>query len=225
MLASFKEYFSSLGQQDAYASNPTKIWSEAEVDRRASRIAHHRLRAFGLGDVDPNRAFHVARGAYIDGWYGAQRQMSTVPHLRTISQVWTIGYRSAEDRMHLAQLFDPANEQSACRLLVDIRYRPASPFQPVWSRKQLQEQYRHQYRYVHELGNQQYARPEAPISLVDEAAGLACLVYWLQAGWDLILLCACEHVDTCHRTLVAQRLAEHVQGDPRIMVHSFFERL
>lgn len=214
-----KERFVALGREDALEFNPVVRMTDELLWRRARRVVSAQLRREDSEEQDWLAARALARGAYVEGWLCSHRLMTTVPRLRIASQVWALGYRSAEDREHLRRLFDAADEQAACRLLVDIRYRPISPYHPEWSRKQLQARYRHRYRYLHALGNTHYDRPDLAPELVDEQAGLACLVDWLHAGWDLVLLCACEEYASCHRRLVAERLMQSVGRDPRVQFH------
>lgn len=214
-----KEQFIHLGQEDALRADPTVRMSDELLWRAARAVVNARLRRRETGEQDWPRAKATAQGAYIEGWLCSHWLMTTVSHLRTTSQVWTPGYRSAQDRERLRWFFDERDEQVVCRLLVDIRYRPISPHQPQWSRKQLLACFRHQYRYVHALANKHYNDRTWPIELVDEQAGLAYLVGWLQAGWDLILLCACADARTCHRRLVGEPLSSRVKDNARIRVH------
>lgn len=214
-----KERFVELGREDALGTSPLVAMTDELLWRRAKRVVGAQLPRENLALQDWLAVRATARGAYMEGWLCSSRLMTTVPRLRIVSQVWALGYRSVEDRDHLRQLFDAADEQASCRLLVDIRYRPLWPYHPEWSRKQLQARYRHQYRYLHALGNRRYDRPDLAPELVDEQAGLACLINWLQMGWDVVLLCACAGYATCHRRLVAERLQQAVGPDPRVQFH------
>lgn len=214
-----KERFVALGREDALSANPVVTMTDELLWRRAKSVVSARLRHEEIDDQGWFAARAQARGGYVEGWNSSHQLMITVPHLRIVSQVWTLGYRNTDDCRRLNRFLDEGDEQAACRLLVDIRYRPLWPYHPQWSRKQLQARYCHRYRYLHALGNTHYDSSDLPIELVDEQAGLTCLVGWLQAGWDLILLCACADAATCHRRLVAERLQQWVKDDPRIQVH------
>ena len=207
--------FVELGRNDALSHDPTDELDEGRLWHRASRVVRTRLEPCEAG----TQVQLAACRAYREGWMWSYREMTTVPHLRITSHLWTIGYRSAEDRECLAALLQPGDEQAACRLLVDIRYLPLSPYHPEWSRKQLLARYRHRYRHLRALGNKHYHDPGLPIRLVDEQAGLVCLAGFLQAGWDIVLLCACADAKGCHRTLVAEHLQQQIGDDPRIRIH------
>ena len=214
-----RHQFATQGRADALRHNPTIEMTDARLWQQARHVVQTRLKHQNGSEQDWLLAKAAARGAYVEGWQAAERQMRTVPHLRVCSQVWMVGYRSPADCTLIEQLFHKEDEQATCRLLVDIRFRPSAPFRPDWSRKQLQTRYQHQYRYLHALGNIHYVSPEQPIALVDEAAGLACLQRWLEAGWDIVLLCACADASTCHRLSVAERLHRLNENNPRERFH------
>ena len=49
-----------------------------------------------------------------------------------------------------------------------------------------------------------YRLADAPIQLADPKAGIPWAVQALQAGYSLILLCACEDYERCHRKTVKE---------------------
>jgi uncharacterized protein (DUF488 family) len=125
--------------------------------------------------------------------------MSKVEH----GKVYTIGYAAADSMQMLEQVMsDPA------MLLVDIRLVPRSRWFPQWNKKQLIQRWSKRYRHERRLGNLNYKNKRKPIELVDAAGGLAFLVELLQAGYSIVLLCACVQYDACHRKLVADLLAQ-----------------
>jgi uncharacterized protein (DUF488 family) len=93
-------------------------------------------------------------------------------------------------------------------LLVDIRYSPRSRWFPQWSQKALQATWGDRYRHVKALGNVNYRLVGAPIQLADADAGIAWAVQALQAGYSLILLCACKDYERCHRKTVKKLIED-----------------
>jgi uncharacterized protein (DUF488 family) len=121
--------------------------------------------------------------------------------------LYTCGYAHPETAARVARLMS-----NPAMLLVDIRYRPRSRWQPAWNRNALAGIYGARYVWDRRLGNLNYQHRECGIALaeghaaaVQEAAALLC------AGTSLLLLCACKDARTCHRTLVAKYIQDAVQ--------------
>lgn len=88
-------------------------------------------------------------------------------------------------------------------LLIDIRYSPLSRF-AEWRREALVSRYRDRYRYAGALlGNVNY-KIGGLIKLAEPEQGAAKLLDYLDAGYDLVLLCACAQYETCHRRTVCE---------------------
>lgn len=212
------------GRKDAYAFDPTRTMTSESLRWRARCVARNRLRIMGMKYQERPVVHELCCNGYIEGWIEAEREMNTVPCVRTRQHVWTLGYRNEDTPSLLNDLFDSADPEASCRLLIDIRYRPAAPFRPQWSRKRLREKYHHQYRYLYALGNRRH-HSNGLVELVHEDVGLLCLERWLAAGWDLVLLCACADEDGCHRTLVREQLRfrAHLHAQHHIVFPSLQE--
>lgn len=118
-------------------------------------------------------------------------------------QVYAIGYTAAGSEQLLEQVMsDPM------MLLIDIRLVPRSRWFPQWNKKQLVKRWDKRYRHERRLGNLNYKNRRKPIELVDAAGGIESLVALLQAGYSLVLLCACVQYEACHRKLVAELLLQ-----------------
>ena len=118
-------------------------------------------------------------------------------------KVYTIGYAADGSAQLLEQVMsDPS------MLLIDIRLVPRSRWFPQWNKKQLVERWDKRYRHERRLGNVNYKNRRKPIELVDVIGGIESLVALLQAGYSVVLLCACVQYETCHRKLVAELLLQ-----------------
>jgi uncharacterized protein (DUF488 family) len=114
--------------------------------------------------------------------------------------LYTVGYATLEGIEQLQAFL--AQEV----FLVDIRYFPASRWQPEWSRKRLSERFAPNYRHIRELGNINYHSSDLPIQLLDAKHGISWIASLLQQGQDICLLCACADWERCHRRVVAELL-------------------
>jgi len=120
-------------------------------------------------------------------------------------KVYTIGYADDGSAQLLEQLMsDPM------MLLIDIRLVPRSRWFVQWNKKQLVNRWGKRYRHERRLGNVNYKNRRKPIELLDAAGGIEPLVALLQAGYSIVLLCACVQYETCHRKLVAELLLSHL---------------
>ncbi len=116
-----------------------------------------------------------------------------------IGHLYTLGYAAPDSEQQLMTLMaDPS------MLLIDIRYSPRSRWQPQWNTKTLQAAWGDRYRHMKALGNVNYRFPDAPIQLLDAGAGIQWAIETLQAGYSLILLCACRDYQRCHRKTVKE---------------------
>jgi hypothetical protein len=61
---------------------------------------------------------------------------------------------------------------------------------------------------VKALGNVNYRLPGAPIQLLDADDDIQWAVENLQAGYSLILLCACWDDERCHRRMVKELIED-----------------
>jgi hypothetical protein len=86
--------------------------------------------------------------------------------------------------------------------LVDIRHRPFSR-NALYNQKALAARVGEAYVHLPALGNVNYKG--GPIALIDEAASLPLRA--LLAEGSIALMCACADANTCHRTVITDRLA------------------
>jgi len=119
--------------------------------------------------------------------------------------LYPLGYAAADAEQHLV-----ARMQSSSILLVDIRYRPYSRWRPYWNKRNLQARFGECYLHRQQLGNVNYQHPELPIQLLNPEQGIEDLVPLLEAGVSLVLLCACKHYASCHRSLVVALLQKRL---------------
>ena len=113
--------------------------------------------------------------------------------------VYTLGYTG----ITVATL-DTWSRQHTARIC-DVRYSPRSR-NPQYARERLQRRFGARYCHIPALGNRNYKG--GPIQLVDLEAGVAALTTATATWPAAIVLCACPSVTTCHRRLIAQRLAQ-----------------
>jgi len=90
-------------------------------------------------------------------------------------------------------------------ILVDIRLKPFSRFDPQWNQKQLEKRLGGRYVHLPEWGNLNYkGQLGQGIMLADFGAGLAKLCALPATG--VILMCVCKYGHKCHRATVADLL-------------------
>ena len=121
-------------------------------------------------------------------------------------RIYTLGYSGrTPEQVEWAALLRSA-------VLVDVRLRPRSR-DPAWTAGRLRAALGDRYVHLRGFGNLNY-RGDGPIRLADFAGALAELRDWLDrtGGENVMLLCVCRDVETCHRRVVAERLAEALGG-------------
>lgn len=116
---------------------------------------------------------------------------------------YTAGYRG----QRLEDLATAARRENA--IVVDIRHSPNTP--NLWAKSRLcafLEQSQVCYKHCPQLGNRNYNKPDQPIEIVSLHSGIILLESLIAGDQRIILLCACEEYDTCHRRTVAEALRE-----------------
>lgn len=114
--------------------------------------------------------------------------------------IYTLGYArwSVDEVGHTLETLDAA--------LVDVRYNPSTS-KPGFSRNELQARFPDRYLHVAAFGNVNYKG--GPIQLADPERGLQRV----EALNDRpVLMCGCRDPKSCHRSVVAERIAE--EGEP-----------
>jgi uncharacterized protein (DUF488 family) len=117
-------------------------------------------------------------------------------------QLYTLGYHS----WTLRDVIETVAMHQA--ILLDIRYSPMS-WQPQWSRKSLLAALGEHYLHVPALGNRNYRGGE--IEIVNYEAGRELVREQLCIGRNVILMCVCADLSTCHRLQVARRLEDDLR--------------
>ena len=120
-------------------------------------------------------------------------------------KVYTVGYAADGSAQLLEQVMS-----NPAMLLIDIRLVPRSRWFVQWNKKQLVERWGKRYRHERRLGNLNYKNRRKPIELRDATGGIAFLVELLQAGYSVVLLCACVQYDACHRKFVADLVTQYL---------------
>lgn len=124
----------------------------------------------------------------------------------TAHTVYTLGYGIEAVERHAArsQLITFL-KQPTPGIILDVRFSPYSKI-AGWNIEDLQQEFSTRYVHMAALGNKHH-HTGGPIELVDEESGLQQAQAWL-AQFDICLLCGCYRVDRCHRSYIAERLAE-----------------
>lgn len=101
-----------------------------------------------------------------------------------------------------------AKAEALNAVIADVRFMPYSrnpDFRQVHMRRVLEARYTH----VLALGNRNYKSAALPFDLVSAETG-SKVIQRLLTDNSVILLCACRHVDTCHRKLICEIMyADH----------------
>lgn len=114
--------------------------------------------------------------------------------------IYTLGYAQWE----IAEVEAQVNALDA--VLVDVRRSPNTT-KPGFSRSDLQKRLDDRYVHIPAFGNVNYK--EGPIEIAAPDQGLQNI----QAlDRPPILMCGCRHPDRCHRSVVAQRIADELGG-------------
>lgn len=92
--------------------------------------------------------------------------------------------------------------------VLDVRLVPYSR-RAEWNANRLWAHFGNDhYRQVGDFGNLNYRDPKAPFQLRDQESGLAQV---RGSPKPMIVLCACRSHSTCHRSLVADLIAEDMR--------------
>jgi hypothetical protein len=87
-------------------------------------------------------------------------------------------------------------------VLADIRFGPHSRHLQ-WTKTYLALMLKNRYRHVSALGNRNYKTQGGAIQIHNLEIGVRLLESW---GANVILLCACEKLENCHRRVVKVEL-------------------
>lgn len=112
--------------------------------------------------------------------------------------LYTIGYTG----LKIEKLKQWAEDHNA--LIVDIRLSPRSRA-PQWNKGKLSAALGDLYHHIPALGNINYKG--GPIQLKDPTTGIQQVQQLLTGDTNIILMCVCADVTTCHRTPAAELIA------------------
>ncbi len=99
-------------------------------------------------------------------------------------------------------------------LLLDIRFRPVSRYRPQWNKKQLIARWGKWYAHNRKLGNINYRDRSQLIVLVEPEPTITEVAYYLEGGYNVVVMCACKEYDTCHRKLVIELIQQRQVSFP-----------
>lgn len=99
-------------------------------------------------------------------------------------------------------------------VLADIRLNPYSKrpeYQKAWLASECKKQ-GVVYLHIPELGNINYNKPGEPIQIKDITHGLRLLNNLLKTN-NIMLMCGCKNLETCHRKTVIEALSQDRKGE------------
>ena len=120
-----------------------------------------------------------------------------------LNKVYPIGYSRNGDLVE--KLMQDNNV-----LLIDTRAKPWSKIEQ-WRQGNLLEKYQERYRYAGlTLGNENFNNG-GPIKIANIEVGIKGLLYYLNKGHDLILLCGCASYEQCHLHIIIEALDQEIE--------------
>lgn len=181
-------------------------------DREANvSMAREVVRRWGLGEGRTRLTPEEERGRYRKG--KRDNQVSTC--LRAMEEarqkmlldtaacrIYTTGYTGKKP----GDLLALARDNNA--VIVDIR-KSASSRVPCWRGPELASLLGERYVHAPQLGNNNY-KAGGDIQIADIEGGVRAVLAIEKPA--VILLCACERADICHRSVVAEALRERGQA-------------
>jgi len=92
--------------------------------------------------------------------------------------------------------------------LVDIRCSRRSCFHSAYRSDVLEGYYGYRYLHMPELSDKNCCVRSLPIVLEDPSIGLLDVLFWVDRGYPVCLLCVCAQVQFCCRLVVADLLVQ-----------------
>lgn len=113
-------------------------------------------------------------------------------------KVWHLGYRglSVDQVVHAVE--------RAGAILMDIRFSAGKPGDPWWARG-VRDRLGDRFVENRALGNRAYK--SGGLELADARGGIGALLAWMEHR-PVVLMCACERLDGCHRRSVLDILKQ-----------------
>lgn len=128
--------------------------------------------------------------------------------------IHTVGYRGKDKD----QVLGAANLASRSSIVVDVRAsRPTRGVLCGQGLRHWLQQNWHEYLWLPLLGNPKKKLPWDPPSRVAAEAVMISLATQVADGMTIVLMCACAKAESCHRTEVAEAIAELVPGGCEIV--------
>ena len=115
-----------------------------------------------------------------------------------VSCVYTTGYGN-KDFTQLPNLLDFLDA-----VLIDIRFNPTTGKQIHWRKNYLRLLLKEKYLHVPHLGNR-LSRESAKYSIQNLNLGIKIIT---ELKTNLLLMCECQNLEGCHRSLISQKLKE-----------------
>jgi len=112
--------------------------------------------------------------------------------------IYTLGYTGCDP----GDLRDLAHLKST--VVIDTRFSPRSRV-PAWDGAALKALLGGSYTHDRNLGNRNYKNGR-PIEIVNLRRGLEGVKAYLKHDLNVLLLCACSDLKTCHRRVIADAL-------------------
>jgi len=109
---------------------------------------------------------------------------------------FTTGYRGKPFEM-LTEMLDRREA-----ILADIRFAPHSR-DIRWTKNYLSLMLKHRYRHVVALGNRNFRDHDGAVQIHNLEIGIRLIESW---SVNVVLMCACENLDSCHRRVVKSEL-------------------
>lgn len=116
------------------------------------------------------------------------------------STIYTLGYA----QWSIEKVEDEIGTLDA--VLVDVRHSPHTT-KPGFAKSDLEARFGDRYVHLPGFGNINYK--DGPIELADPEQGLRAVRKLERAP---VLLCGCQHPEPCHRSTVAQLVADQLGG-------------
>jgi uncharacterized protein (DUF488 family) len=120
------------------------------------------------------------------------------------NQVCTIGYGGKKP----TDFFDELSSLNY-DVVVDVREDPYHAYLNCYTKKHLEKELKDSYLWIPELGNRSRTLPP---TLVDEKVGMEKLHTVMLENSVVVLLCAENKEDNCHRGYIRRRLNEEVSS-------------
>lgn len=115
----------------------------------------------------------------------------------------TAGYEGADPAV-FRRLVD---EHSA--IIIDVRAHPHSR-DKRWGKTSLARRYKDRYRHARGLGNLNHRVAHAPVVMPHPGPWIDLLCAWLERGENVLLLCYEAYHMNCHRTEIADMVAQRM---------------